>query len=481
MVLHLITKKRRGKPSEIIRALLPQEEAALRRVKRGIDLPEENAVYRATVGQAHRNGRWFFCDCRSASAAERPVISLRKNEDGRIFLTNLPRTEVPHADGCIFAPGDGARRRMPAIVFRDVLRPVAADRERADEEEAGDEPQRRIAGPGSGRQTPTLTGHLRGLMRAASLHRLSVADGFASPGEWIARVAHAARNFRSPEDFRISGLLVTDPEEWTSGHVAKAMDRRERAWPKNGTPFAWLSWMARDIGEREVNREHPGLGRVRVLTDVVSPAIGSNRVAGPWLFLGEVGRSPETGRWECMEACAQPIASARCPVPVDSHNERRALGALCSLIRRLENDADLGKAFGGAVRVDLEKPLFDIETVGGPCRPDFILTVMRPEGPGRETARSRHLLGDAARYAIEVMGFDDPEYETAKTKTHRRMRNLGRLFSMDAGQFDSRRNDLQRQAERIARYIRNDLMLRWGRTEVSELSGQTGRRSSPTS
>ena len=112
------------------------------------------------------------------------------------------------------------------------------------------------------------------------------------------------------------------------------------------------------------------------------------------------------------------------------------------------------------VRVDLEKPLFDIETVGGPCRPDFILTVIRPGGP----AGGRHLLGDAALYVIEVMGFDDPDYESGKAKTHRRMRNLGRLFSMDAGQFDSRRNDLQRQADRITRYIRNDLLLRWGRT-----------------
>ena len=191
------------------------------------------------------------------------------------------------------------------------------------------------------------------------------------------------------------------------------------------------------------------------------PTIGSNRLAGPWLFLGEVGRSPETGRWECRAASAQPIASALCPVPVDSHNERRALGALRSVIWSLENNADLGKALGGAVRVDLEKPLFDIETVGGPCRPDFILTVMRPGEPGREPARSRHLLGDSARYVIEVMGFDDPEYESDKAKTHRRMRNLGRLFRMDAGQFDSRRNDLQRQADRIARYIRNDLILRW--------------------
>ena len=146
---------------------------------------------------------------------------------------------------------------------------------------------------------------------------------------------------------------------------------------------------------------------------------------------------------------------------MDSHNERRALGALRSVIRSLENNADLANALGGAVRVDLQKPLFDIETVGGPCRPDFILTVIRPGGPGHDPAGGRHLLGDSARYVIEVMGFDDPDYETGKAKTHRRMRNLGRLFPLDAAQFGSRRNNLQQQADRIARYIRNDLLLRW--------------------
>ena len=459
MVLHLTTKRRAKTPLSIVRALSAEEEDALRRVKQGIDLPGENPVYSATVTSAWAERLWILCDCRDGSAEERAIITLaRKKDTGLVHLSNIPRTEVPHVEGCLFAPGDGARRRMPDIVFGDVLRPVA---ERAEEEGPGPGPQRRIAGPGTGGRSPTLAGHLRRLMQAASLHRLGVCEGFASPAEWLAGIGRAAGIFRTPEDVAVSDLLFTDPRAWVSGHVAKVLDRLRAERPKADTPYAWLCWMARDIDGCEVNRAHPALGHVRVLTGVAVPTVGRNRVAGPWLFLGEVGLSPETGRWECMEACAQPIASARRPVPVDSHNERRALGALRSPIRSLETDADLGEALGGAVRVDLEKPLFDIETVGGPCRPDFILTVMRPGGPDGGPSGGRHLLGDAARYVIEVMGFDDPEYESAKEKTHRRMRNLGRLFSMDAGQFDSRRNDLQRQAERIARYIRNDLMLRW--------------------
>ena len=462
MVLHLVRNRRAKPPLSIVRALSAEEEEALRRVKEGIDRPGENPVYSATVTSAWAERLWILCDCRDGSPGERAIITLaRKKKSGLVHFSNIPRTEVPHVEGCLFAPGDGARRRMPDIVFGDVLRPVA---ERAGGEGPGLGPQQRIAMPGTGSRSPSLAGHLRRLMQAASLHRLSVSEGFASPRDWLAGIAHAAGIFRTPEDVAVSDLLFTDPRTWASGHVAKVLDRLRAERPKAETPFAWLSWMARDIDGCEVNRAHPALGHVRVLTGVVVPTVMGNRVDGPWLFLGEVGLAPETGRWECMEACAQPIASARRPVPVDSHSERRALGALRSLVRSLENDADLGRALGGAVRVDLEKPLFDIETVGGPCRPDFILTVIRPGGPDGGPADGRHLLGDSARYVIEVMGFDDPEYESGKAKTHRRMRNLGRLFSMDAGQFDSRRNDLQRQADKIARYIRNDLMLRWGRT-----------------
>ena len=459
MVLHLVTNRKAKPPLSIVRALLPAEEAALRRVKQGIDLPGEDPVYRATVASAREKRLWILCDCRDGSPRERAIVTLVRKDSGLVHLSNIPRTEVPHVEGCIFAPGDGARRRMPAIVFRDVLRPVADGRVRADEEEPGKGPQRRLTGPGTDSQSSSLAGHLHRLMQAGSLHRLSVSEGFASPGEWLAAIRRAAGNFRTPEDIGMSDLLVMDPEAWASGHVAKVLDGLEPHWPKKGTPCAWLCWMARDIEGSEVNRAHPALGHVRTLADVAFPTVMGRRVEGPWLFLGEVGRSPETGRWECLEACARPIASARCPVPVDSHNERRALGALRSLIWSLENNAKLGEALGGAVRIDLEKPLFDIDTVGGPCRPDFILTVIRPGG---DPAGGRHLLGDAARYVIEVMGLDDPEYESRKEKMHRRMKNLGRIFPLYARQFDSRGNGIQRQADRTARRIRNDLMLRWG-------------------
>ena len=464
MVLHLVTKRKGKKPSAIVRALSPEEEAALRAVKAGGDVPESNAVYRATVGYAHGNGYWVLCDCRGEGVLDRPGIPLRRKRDGRIFLVNGPDPEIRHERDCIFGPtAGGTERKPPPVVFRDVLDPILDDEEQENDDEPGDGPWRpwRFAGPATDTQSRTPGGILRTLMRAAGLHRLSVADRFASPQEWLAEIVRAAGRFRNSANIGMSELLFTDPAQWTSGRVARIMDEAERVWPGTGTSSAWLCWVARDLGDRGINEANPQFGRVTVPTDVISPKVGGSRVQGPWLFLGRVARSGKTGRWECRKAFAQPIVSALCPIPVESQNERRAVGALRSLVWSLENNADLAEALGDAVRAELEKPLAHIETIGGPCLPDFILTVARPGGADPPTAGGRHIAGHAARYVIEVMGFDDPEYESEKIETHRRMRNLGRLFRMEAGRFDSRRNDLQRQADRIARYIRNDLLLRW--------------------
>ena len=86
-----------------------------------------------------------------------------------------------------------------------------------------------------------------------------------------------------------------------------------------------------------------------------------------------------------------------------------------------------------------------------------------PGSLGPRGADGRYDTGGIARYVVEVMGFNDAEYERGKADMHRRMRTLGRLFRMEAPQFDSRNNPLRRQRERIAADIRNDILHRWAR------------------
>ena len=199
---------------------------------------------------------------------------------------------------------------------------------------------------------------------------------------------------------------------------------------------------------------------MKVRTPVVRPIIGNNPVRGPYLFLGAVARSEDGSRWECVKACAQPIVGNSCPIPVDSGYERSALGSLRSLVRNLTKSRKLREALGGAVRVELEKPLTRIEVDGGHCLPDFLITVTHPnacthlpEDPGHP----RH----EACYVVEVMGFDDPDYERDKKETHSRMEQIGRLFRMEGREFSSVHNDLRRQREKITAEIEEDLLKRW--------------------
>ena len=213
---------------------------------------------------------------------------------------------------------------------------------------------------------------------------------------------------------------------------------------------------------------------MRVRTPVVRPIIGDNPVVGPYLFLGAVERSGDGRRWECTKACAQPIVATDCPIPVDSHYERRALGSLRALVRNLTKSGKLKKALGGAVRVELEKPLTRTEVAGGPCLPDFLITVTRPgaysnfpQGPGHPKHRGRFNPRDRARHIVEVMGFKDLDYARDKERTHPRMRRIGPVWCLEGSKFDSVDNPLMRQCEEITAKIEDDLLEWWTASETT--------------
>ena len=198
------------------------------------------------------------------------------------------------------------------------------------------------------------------------------------------------------------------------------------------------------------------------------PVVGRSRIDGPFLFLGIVARGEGDGSWACRAACVHPIVSEEVPMPVDSGYERRALAALRGAAADLARNAALTDTLGGAVRVELEKPLFPFIVRGGPCLPDALLTVTRPGGRGHMPADPDAPLPegpfadrDTARYVIEVMGFADAKYERRKANTHARMRRIGRVIRMEAKQFDSPWNDLESQTRLIARRIGKDLVWRW--------------------
>lgn len=126
---------------------------------------------------------------------------------------------------------------------------------------------------------------------------------------------------------------------------------------------------------------------------------------GPWWVILQAAQVVGTSRFSVIDAYAHPAFSRALPVPVDSGAERQLLEVVLGQISFWKRYPKTN-AF-----VTLVKPVHDIATDHGPCRPDLLLSF-------QDTQRRRHAL------VLECMGLDDPEYQDRKLRTHAAMRSL---------------------------------------------------------
>ena len=442
---------------EHVRWLSPLQESVLREVK-GAAVegkkaePEARRIYDPLTEDIRDRNCWILCDC-LPDEWEQPAIAPRRAPRG-MRLGNRPNAEVPHDVNCVFR-----LREASQDTSRYFFNPLTHGRQGA---ASGERDRRREPGGRGGRSVPTVARNLKCLIREARLHTLAGAERFPSPADWLAELARAAAAFSVAPNVPASEVLFTDPASWRSGEFRERLDARAQKWPKGSPPCGFLCWVAHDVEDHEINGKSRGAGHVRVTSRVVSPDVYDNRVVGPYLFLGALEQSADRSGWECCMAYAMPIAAPELPIPVESDYERQAVLSLPQLVRDLRSDTKLEEALGGVVGVELQKPLFEIGVREGLCRPDVLLTVTRPGGPAPRVPGGPFDDSDKVRYVFEVMGFDDPKYEKKKEETHRRMKRLGRVIRLEGRQFGSAHSGLERQLERVAFRIVNDLVRRWG-------------------
>ena len=426
---------------------------------------------RRTLASIHRNRLRIRCGCREE---ENPVLGVRRNSPGRYVTFNLPTEKLEHADDCVFRRGAVRATRWIAGGNADLLDlfPRRASPDGEPDPDADRRPSGGGAGISRGPNRKTVSYAVRKLLQRARLNRLEVADRHPQTRRWLDEIESAAASLRVAPDVRASDFLFTDPERWRAGEVHECLDAAARKRRRTDRPFAMLCWPAREASDDEVDPHDRLGGYVKVRSHIIRPVTGRHPVRGPYLFLGAVAR-PEDGDgdgdgWDCLEACLQPIAALDCPIPVESGYERAAVAPLRAMARRLRDSPLLNEALGGAVRVEIEKPLTPIEVRGGPCLPDFRLTVVRPGarddlpgGPGHPRNRAAFDPRDRARYIVEAMGRNDPEYEDRKERTHARMARLGHVFRIEAGDFEAGGDSLERRCRDIAGEIERDLVRRW--------------------
>ena len=457
---------------ERIYQLTRREILALRTYKRDRANAAQKALCLALLDRARRDKLWFECGCRRVGSLC-PDFHPCRQQNGEYRLANRrettairPDAPIAHAEDCVFRRVDA--ERPPPARLPDMLGGFdAADEELPPPDLSARphkywKPRPRVAAE----KEETLWGTASKLMERAGLNLLGAEERRPPPGEWLAAIAEAAGSLYLPPRVPASGFLFTDPAAWRSGEVAARLEAKAAGWPDGGQPRAYLCWPVDEVSGHAV--DPGGEGHVEAPKPVVCPSIGGRPVIGPYLFLGAVARSAD--RWACVNACAQPIAALDCPVPVDSNYERQAVDALWRMVRTLAGNPELAALLGGAVGVELEKPLTIIKTPAGACLPDFLLTVFRPgayshlpDGPGDPRHFGRFDPRDRAHYVIEVMGFDDPEYKRRKKRTHPRMERLGPVFPMEGWEFGSRHNGIDRQREELTADIALDLLRRWRR------------------
>ena len=444
--------------------LTSDEVDALSALKLKCASPEQKALCLPLFDRARRDRLWFECGCRR-EGSQSPDFYGRHHGKGVYTTANRPSAQIAHAKDCVFRAKPKVDRPPPAR-HPDLIRLFGAAQKETPRPNPDARPNEYWRPPPmpAARMTTTLWGTASKLMRSARLNLLSVADRHSSPGEWLAEIAKAADRLYLPPRVPMTGYLFTDPAAWRSDEVAATLEEAAADWPGGGEPGAILCWPVDEVSGCVV--DPGGEGHVEAPDRVVCPSVGGRPVIGPYLFLGAVDRS--TGRWACVDACARPIVALDCPVPVDSDYERQALVALRRLVGTLAGHPGLAALLGGALRIELERPLALIETTAGTCQPDFLLSVVRPRthgrvpgGPDDPPCLGRFDPRYLAQYVIEVMGFNDRKYEESKKRTHPRMRRLGPLMQMKGREFGSRGNGIDRQREEITADIALDLLRRW--------------------
>ena len=421
-------------------SLTPEAENAIRAVVGGVKCAELEAMVLDVMKRAREARLWLGCDCRS-EAGRRPVVAPCRNHRGTDFWRVLAGRQAAHDESCVFHRTRARRRRDAAQWDRAAIKApeglFAVLRDRAEEQRVSKPGGR--SGEEDGERTRVRLRALRQrllmLVESAGLNRLRPGEESGDARSWPDALLERAKEIEIAPGRLLCDLWFPAHRMWRRRLVHARVRAAAKDWPAGHKPQGFLCWVVWDVDARGVGTLERN-NRVEVVSGVGRPVVGRNLIAPPYLFLGAVGMDDARIGYECLEAYAQPIVASDCPVPVDSHYERRAFGTLRTTLRILSRTfPDTG--------FELEKPLFEIETPDGPCVPDFLIRARRG--------------GEQMIFVIEVMGFERPEYLRGKEVTHPRMATLGTLCTMQANEFDRSPDGLKSEGRKVTQAIRRVL------------------------
>jgi hypothetical protein len=351
------------------------------------------------VLQRMRTGKcWMVCGCRADGAL--PMLAVFKRDD-EVYLRRMPE-RAPHDERCVFFREHAARadtlvvspatlhdslRRRPAkppafyeledrIGMPDA---VVDEKNRANKSSAPRAPN-----------IPSMARRMFWMLDAAGAHR------FPQYKDVVRRLIETAKGVGVGEA-TLDEFLFFSPAALSSGLVERALRRCRdlgigdyvylmtpviRQELVDGRSFSVIQYK-----ESSLRIEHAG----------TIARYGNHEVSWPQLGFFQID-----GSGRALAGYLHPIYKTDYWCPVDSDLERRVLGGLWKCVIEkcvIENPAD-------DVSVSFEKPIYAEQGIG--VLPDLMITLK-----GVHETRT---------IAVEVIGFDDPEYRSRKMSQREELR-----------------------------------------------------------
>lgn len=388
--------------------------AALTRWYEGRGDPRDERAAVRLVQRARAFERWLACGCRGEHARPPLLSAAYLSEAETYYLRRLVGQGRPeHDTACPYfreqkvrtaaQPAAGPRPVDEPDGFFHVLKPLPehlAQRPDAVESSSG----------AGGSSTPRLARLLWRLIDAAELNRITplVPGGQRSIQGECSRLQRTAQANHIAPGVRLDELLFTHPAAFHKKVVYARLRRREPDWPNGYAPQAFLALYATNVSGREIFCA--GGDPVIVTGRVQVPPGGVREVGGPYLVLVAVGRHPEARGYAALRAYAQPIYDGRHFVPVDGAFERVTLAGLLRLQAALDRRG---------IELIINKPVFDLPTEHGPCRPSFLLSLV-----------------DRTTGALGSVVVQAPAYGDPPTADDLALNSLGPVLCLDTDKID---------------------------------------------
>jgi len=367
------------------------------------------------VEQARIGNKWLACDCLGAAVKPPLMTPAYLSEAETFYLRRLTGQGRPeHKLDCPFfheqattgrtATNDPSRPVEKPDGYFSVLKRAPVHLARQPEDS-----------PGGRERQPGIPRLARLLWRLLDLSGRNSASAAADESQSIssefAAIQRIAEQVEVAPGICLARVLWTHGTAFQSRRLYAGLRALAPTWPRDHAPQAFLLLFAHDVEGRTL---YPaGSQPINIATRIQRPSVYGAPVGGPYLVLIVVGQLPQVRGYAPLRAYAQPVYSGQRFVPVDSDFERLVLRDILKFQHRLD---------ASGIDALVTKPLFDIQTPAGNCRPDFIL-----ETVSRAT-------GETSIAIVEAMGFDNDAYREAKAVTHPRMAHIAPVIEIAAAQ-----------------------------------------------